>query len=84
MQQAQRLIPLAEVMQLTSLSESTIARLEKQSAFPARHRISRQRVAWDIAAVQAWIDERTAGTRLLEGAVRRMVSTTTAPASAAA
>jgi prophage regulatory protein len=37
-----------------------IARLEKAGKFPKRIRLGQNRVAWVMAEVEAWIDERLA------------------------
>lgn len=55
-----RLIAGPEVQARTSLSRCTIWRLVRAGRFPAPVQISAQRVAWSVAAVDAWIDARLA------------------------
>lgn len=43
------------LMVFTGLSYSTIYKLEKAGKFPARRRISNNRVCWLISEVQEWM-----------------------------
>lgn len=45
-------------MEVTSLSSTTIWRLEKANAFPKRHRIGPNRVAWLQSEIQDWISSK--------------------------
>lgn len=49
---------LAEVVQRTGLSESTIRRLEKRGDFPRRCNLSGRAVGWSEEEVEEWIQER--------------------------
>jgi predicted DNA-binding transcriptional regulator AlpA len=42
-----------------SISRSTIDRWEKAKLFPARVRIGKNSVAWNLAAIEQWIKERS-------------------------
>jgi prophage regulatory protein len=44
-----------EVQRLTSLSRTTIWRLEQQGTFPRRVRLSRNRVGWRAVEILAWM-----------------------------
>lgn len=48
---------LNEVKLITSLSASTIWRLERDGLFPKRRKISKRAVAWQASDVQKWINE---------------------------
>ena len=52
-----RLIGQAELLDLVSFSQTTLARLEKQGQFPARMRFGDRRVGWSFREVQKWIEE---------------------------
>lgn len=64
-----RLLTRFEVCDRTALSYSTIWRLEREGDFPARRRISANRVAWVESEVERWIEERqkVAWTEPLDG-----------------
>jgi prophage regulatory protein len=49
-----------ELKQLVPLSDTTIWRLERDKLFPARIVLSRKRVAWKRAEVEAWLAKRMA------------------------
>ena len=55
-----RLIGEKECRQITSLSRASRWRLERQDLFPARRRISPNRVAWLLSEILTWISEREA------------------------
>ena len=55
-----RFLSIADVVAETSLSRATIYRMVAAGAFPARIRVSANRVAWTEAAVQAWKHQRIA------------------------
>ena len=54
------LIRLRAVSEKTSLSRSTIYRLEAAGRFPSRIKLSDHASAWDVAQVDEWISEREA------------------------
>ena len=53
-----RLIGITELCRLTSLSRTTIWRLERAGNFPRRRKISPNRVGWNFREAQSWIRER--------------------------
>ncbi len=53
-----RIIRLTEVIALTGLSASTIARQERAGTFPARVALSANAVGWRQLAVFEWIRSR--------------------------
>lgn len=53
----QSLISKKRVMELTSLSDTTIWRMERKGEFPKRKQISRNRVAWVFADIQQWLKQ---------------------------
>lgn len=52
------LLRLAQVIQLTQLSRTTVDRLEQSGEFPQRFKLGPRAVAWKTADVLAWIDSR--------------------------
>jgi prophage regulatory protein len=48
----------AELRQITNLSDSTIARLEREGRFPRRRKLSTRRVGWRRQEVAAWCGSR--------------------------
>ncbi len=58
MQKSDTLIPQRKVVEMTSLSGTTIWRLEKSGAFPKRHKIGPSRVAWLKSDIDGWIAEK--------------------------
>lgn len=44
-----------EVKEITGLSEMTIRRMMAAGTFPLKFRLTKLRVAWDRAEVQAWV-----------------------------
>lgn len=50
----------AEVVALVGLGYSTIWRLERESKFPARRKLSAGRVGWLRSEVGAWVESRQA------------------------
>ncbi|QHB17686.1 helix-turn-helix transcriptional regulator [Mannheimia pernigra] len=52
------------VKELTSLSDSTIYRLEKSGKFPKRQNVSYNRVGWLASEVFEWTKNRITGSRL--------------------
>lgn len=65
--QPPRLLSRAEVCDRTGLSYSTIWRMERGGNFPARRRISANRVAWVEAEVERWMEERQKVTASAKG-----------------
>ena len=57
-----RLIDITEVCRVTSLSRTTIWRLERAGNFARRRRCSPNRVAWLLSQVLQWMSEREAVT----------------------
>jgi prophage regulatory protein len=53
-----RLIGRKELLTLVPYSDVSIWRLERDGLFPRRITIGPNRVAWRLAEVLAWIDER--------------------------
>ncbi|MGE3703412.1 MAG: helix-turn-helix transcriptional regulator [Hyphomicrobiaceae bacterium] len=53
----ERLLPISDVMELTSFSKATIYRkmAEEPPTFPAPLKIGRSRVAWKSSAISEWI-----------------------------
>lgn len=52
------ILRLPEVMRLTSLSKTTIYRLEALGQFPARVKLSESASGWQAGQVQEWIANR--------------------------
>lgn len=52
----ERFLSLEEVMHITSMSESGIARQVKSGAFPASVPIGERRVAWLLSEIKYWIE----------------------------
>lgn len=52
------LLRLAEVAARLRLSKSTIYRLLGENRFPEPRRISRARVVWAEADIEAWLDQK--------------------------
>ena len=50
-----RMLTVAEVSRVTSLSRTTLYRMVERGQFPAPRRISAARVAWRESVVQAWL-----------------------------
>lgn len=53
-----RALRLPQVLEGTGLSKTSIYRMIKRGQFPAPARLSERVVAWDEAAVCAWLNER--------------------------
>jgi prophage regulatory protein len=56
-----RVIRRDEVTQMVGLSRSTIYRLVQARSFPRPFKLGPQAVGWDVADVQAWIQEQKGG-----------------------
>ena len=52
------LINRKTLLRMVPLSDRTIYNLEQQGEFPRRIVISARSVAWDLAEVEEWIEER--------------------------
>ena len=53
-----QLLSTKRVQELTSLSRTTLWRLECKGLFPSRIQVSPRRVAWSEAEVSAWLESR--------------------------
>ena len=60
MSHPKQLIDKRELTKLVKYSPQHIARLEKAGQFPKRLRLGQNRVAWLLAEVEDWIEERLA------------------------
>jgi prophage regulatory protein len=60
MSHPKKLIDKKELTALVKYSSQHIARLEKAGLFPKRLRLGPNRVAWLLAEVEAWSEERLA------------------------
>ncbi len=58
------LLKLSDVLERTSLSRSTLFRLEGKGQFPKRRQVTDHRVAWPKSEVDEWIDARLDGADL--------------------
>lgn len=56
---AEGLVKLPSVTTATALSRSTLYQLVKSGKFPAPVKLGPRAVAWRVAAVRAWIAERS-------------------------
>lgn len=54
------LIERQQLLKKVPLSMRTIYDMEQRGEFPRRFTISRTRVAWDLAEIDAWIERRQA------------------------
>lgn len=52
-----RMLSVRTVMEMTSLSRTTIWRREREGTFPASVRLSANRVAWSLRAIEAWLSD---------------------------
>ena len=55
------LIDRRRLHEIIPLSERTVFDMEHRGEFPKRFVLSARRVAWDLAEVEAWIEERRSG-----------------------
>lgn len=53
-----RTIRRQELHQIVPLAETTIYELERRGEFPRRFNLTPRCVVWDLAEVEAWIEER--------------------------
>lgn len=52
---AERMLKLPEVIQVTGISKSAIARKEKAGEFPKRIKLGVRSVAWSETEINAWV-----------------------------
>lgn len=57
----QILINRKTLLKMIPLSDSAIYNLEKRGEFPARIALTSRNVAWEMSAVQSWIQSRKEG-----------------------
>ncbi|KAF1046347.1 MAG: hypothetical protein GAK35_01032 [Herbaspirillum frisingense] len=55
-----KIINRKQLLEMIPLSERTILDMEKKGQFPRRFAITPRLVGWDLADVEAWIDQRKA------------------------
>lgn len=67
MSNPKQLIDKKELIKLVKYSPQHIARLEKAGEFPKRLQLGQCRVAWLLAEVEDWIEERIKRRDTLEG-----------------
>lgn len=53
-----RTIRRQELRQIVPLAETTIYEMERRGEFPRRFNLTPRCVVWDLAEVEAWVDER--------------------------
>ncbi|RRQ22915.1 helix-turn-helix transcriptional regulator [Thiohalobacter thiocyanaticus] len=58
MQQPDKILRTAEVMQMTGMSRSTLWRAYRHGDFPTPIRITDKSVGWRLSDVQRWIADR--------------------------
>lgn len=56
-----------EVHRLTQLSRTTLWRMERDGAFPARRKLSRRAVGWLASEVRLWSQQRAKAAGVAEG-----------------
>ena len=56
-----RIIKLTEVIELTSMSRSSIYRAMAEDDFPLPIKLTSRSIGWPLASVEAWIANRPAG-----------------------
>jgi prophage regulatory protein len=61
MNQLDQLLDLRAIVQATTLSRSTIDRMETRGEFPTRVRITPYRVGWRASDIAEWLKDRVAG-----------------------
>jgi prophage regulatory protein len=67
-----RLVRLAEVLERTGLSRTTIWRLERSSKFPRRRRLGLRAVGWLSSEIEEWVLGRwTSGSKVLPQTAQR-------------
>ena len=68
------LLRLPDVLKVTGLSESSIARLERSGEFPPRRKISARAIGWDSDSVLDWVKSRPLGAERGSGLCPRCVA----------
>lgn len=58
-----RTIRRQELRQIVPLAETTIYEMERRGEFPRRFNLTPRCVVWDLAEVEAWIEERKQSSR---------------------
>ena len=58
-----RTIRRQELRQIVPLAETTIYEMERRGEFPRRFNLTPRCVVWDLAEVEAWIEERKQASR---------------------
>jgi prophage regulatory protein len=58
MQQIRRTIRRPELRRIVPLADTTVYEMEQRGEFPQRFHLSPRCVVWDLAEVEAWIEER--------------------------
>ncbi|QIL44222.1 AlpA family phage regulatory protein [Acidovorax sp. HDW3] len=58
-----RTIRRHELRQIVPLAETTIYEMERRGEFPRRFNLTPRCVVWDLAEVEAWIEERKQASR---------------------
>jgi prophage regulatory protein len=53
-----RTVRRVELRRIVPLADTTIYELEQRGEFPRRFNLTARCVAWDLAEVEAWLDER--------------------------
>jgi prophage regulatory protein len=56
----ERLLKLAEVMEITALGRASIYQQVKRGTFPKPIKLGRRSTAWPASEIQAWIRDRIA------------------------
>lgn len=58
MHRYRRTVRRAELRRIVPLADTTIYELEQKGEFPRRFNLTARCVVWDLAEVEAWLDER--------------------------
>ena len=58
-----RTIRRTELRRIVPLADTTIYELEQRGEFPRRFNLTARCVVWDLAEVEAWLDERREASR---------------------
>jgi prophage regulatory protein len=53
-----RFLRIGEVKRLTTLSKTTIRRLEIQGKFPKRYKLAQKVAAWDYEEILLWMEDK--------------------------
>ena len=56
-----KMLRLAEVMERTGLSRTTIWRYEREGSFPRRRKIGKTMVGWLASEIETWLNSRPKG-----------------------